>query len=168
MRITLGRNFFKKTIIETTIPLNKLPSLSCSTKSPRWYCTDFCKYISSMTSTHSLNTVYFTRRNLATFSESTSPDVNLFKTLNGGSDSSFRRSLYVWHGLYRNINANLIKILDSRGLWYWILSSSFKVTLHSSSFCFIYDKKFSSMLNLVRLQFCPWRNHSRSGITCSS
>ena len=42
------------------------------------------------------------------------------------------------------------------------------MTLHSSPFCFIYDAKFSSMLNLVTVNFCPWRNHSGSGITCPS
>ena len=41
-----------------------------------------------------------------------------------------------------------------------MLLNSFKITLHSSPFWFIYDAKLSVMLNLVTVQFCPWRNHS--------
>ena len=48
----------------------------------------------------------------------------------------------------------------------WQLSANQfqQMTLHSP-FSFIYDAKFSTMLNLVTVQFCPWRNHSGSGIT---
>ena len=117
-RITIAIDFFKEKLMKTTIPLNKFPSSSCPTKWPLCYCTDFRKYILSMIKIHSLDTACFSRSNLTIFSESTSPDVIFFKTLNEGSGSSFTRCLYVWHELYRNINANRIKTLENFGrLW---------------------------------------------------
>ena len=99
--------------MKTAIPLNKFPSSSCPTKSPLWYCTDVCQYISSMIETLSPGTVCFSRSNLATFSKSSSPDVIFFKIPYEGSGSAFRKKLYIWHELYRNINENCIKILEN-------------------------------------------------------
>ena len=135
--ITIGIDFPKETIMKTKIPLNKFPSSSYPTKSPLRYCKDFCQYISSMIETLSLGTTCFSRSNLATFSKSTSPDVNFLKMPNKGSGSSFRKSLYIWYELYRNINENSIKILghlDRLGVYN--IECSFKIKLHSSPLCF--------------------------------
>ena len=61
-RITAGIDFFKEVIIESTITLNKFPSSSCPRKSPLWYCTDFCNYISSMIKTQSPDSLFFQKQ----------------------------------------------------------------------------------------------------------
>ena len=104
--ITIGIDFFNETIMKTTIPLNKFISSYYPTKSPLWYCTGFCKYISLIIKTQSLDTVCFSRSNFATFSEPTSPDFNIFKTT---------RAMVVLSELYHNIHGNRIKIMENLG-----------------------------------------------------
>ena len=155
--------------MKTAIPLNKFPSSSCPTKSPLWYCTDVCQYISSMIETLSPGTVCFSRSDLATFSKSTSPDVNFFKIPNEGSGSAFRKN----YTFGMNCTVTLMKIVSK----YWKIwtdhavyniKCSFKITLHSFPHCFIFDAKYSSLLNLATVKICPWQKHSVSGITCLS
>ena len=72
-----------------------------------------------------------------------------------------------------NCTVTLMKIVSK----YWKIwtdhgvyniKCSFKITLHSFPLCFIFDAKYSSLLNLATVKICPWQKQSVSGITCLS
>ena len=113
-RITIGINFFKETIMKTTIPLNKFPFSSCPTKSPLWCCTDFCKYISLTIKTQSLDTVCFSEV-IWQLSTNQLPQMLIFSRHSSRAVLVLSEEVYTFRSLYYNINANRIKILENLG-----------------------------------------------------
>ena len=113
------------------LPLNRLPCLSAPMIFPPWYCSSFCKYISSSMRTTSLSIFPLSRNSLIAFNGSTPPWLNFFKWVIDGSRN--------WGKSIHSVPLRTGMIIEEHNARGWV-----RILVHCPVFCSVVSSRFSS------------------------